>query len=328
MGVIRKIFSVPYEKRLLISSTVTLIISLLIAVGKILIGAFSDVTMCAVGVFNVLLMSAKSNCVIGAIKNDGSFKRYNTFTAVFLFLSGAAYTAYMTVAIMLHLQMRSYDMWQAITVAAIAFTELGVAIYGLIKTKRRGHYYRNIKIISLVSALVAIMTAQMAILSFTSAADYAVPNSASGIAVGVVTMLLAVFVYFAPQFSSVDREHNVFELVRPADNKIIDTASNAAQISLCKSKVYGGYTYSASVSGGTVDGHIVREKSCWHTLPLAVKILCVILSEILIFVWAAGYVVFFVRSVDMPSRLEKLMTANGFEKAKISEERRVEDEKA
>ncbi len=328
MKVIKKIFGVPYEKRLIVSSSVTLVISLLIAVGKILIGAFSDVTMCAVGVFNVLLMSAKSNCILGAIKNDGKFKRHNTFTAVFLFLSGAVYLTYMAVVLSLSLPDKRYDMWQAVTIAAIAFTELGVAIYGLIKTRRRGHYYRNIKIISLVSALVALMTAQTAILSFTSTVNYTVPNCASGIALGGVTMLLAVFVYFAPQCSIIDREHNVFTLVNPMDNGLVDMCGNTAEVSLCKSFVYGGYVYKAMISGNTVDGHITREKSCWNRLPLAVKILCVILSEILVFGWVIGYVVFFVRSVDIPSGLEKSMKKNGFEKIATEENIEPTDERS
>ena len=33
----------------------------------------------------------------------------------------------------------------------------------------------------------------------------------------------------------------------------------------------------------------------------------------MIFVWLFGYFVYFIRTVDMPKKLDKLMEANGFE---------------
>ncbi len=50
-------------------------------------------------------------------------------------------------------------------------------------------------------------------------------------------------------------------------------------------------------------------------MNVPLKILCCILSEILIFAWLAGRFIFFVRSVNLPKRLEKIMTENGFIKA-------------
>lgn len=313
MNIFKRIFSIPYEKRTLYTTSISLLFSVCIAIGKILIGAFSDVTMCAVGVFNILLITAKSNCVIGAFKSDGKFKRRNTFIAIFLFLSGAVYTAYMVISLVLRLPSKRYGQWQAIIVATIAFVELGMAIYGLNKTKRRGHYFRNIKIIGLVSALVAIMTAQTAILSFTSTSDMIVANSSSGIGLGVLTMLFAVFVYFAPRFSPIDREHNVFRLSTAGDNKLIDMSSSADKIIIVKSKWYGDYAFDAKINGDVVDGHIVRERGAWKGLSTWLKVLFIILSEILIFVWAIGYCTFFIRSADVPNRLIGLMGENGFE---------------
>lgn len=310
--VISKIKSIPYEKRLIATSTVTTGVNTVIAASKIVVGIFSDLVMCAVGVFNILLMIAKITCIVGARKNKPFGKR-NMFTAVFLFFAGLVYALYMGASLVFDMPQKHYSMWTSIMMAAIAFAEMGVAIYGLIKTKRRGHYYRNIKIVSFVSALIAIMTAQVALLSFTENNHLTANNAYTGIGIGIVTMLLAVYVYFAPQISTVDREHNIFRLVDPRANKIADMTADRAEILLVKSKIHGDYVFSAETDGDLLDGHIKKTHGFWKGLPLVVKIIFIILSEILVFVWAISYAVYFFRTLDMPARLKKLMETNGFE---------------
>lgn len=311
-NVVTKIKSIPYEKRLLITSSITTSVNTLIAAGKILVGLFSDLVMCAVGVFNILLMIAKITCIVGAVKNKPFGKR-NAFTAVFLFCAGLVYAIYMGMSLVFDIQPNNYSMWSSTMMAAIAFTEMGVAIYGLIKTKRRGHYYRNIKIVSFVSALIAIMTAQIALLSFAGETDLALKNAHTGIGIGVVTMLLAVYVYFAPQISTVDREHNIFRLVNASENKLFDMTKERGKITIVKSKIHGDYVFDAETDGDIADGHIKKTRGFWKGLPLPLKILFIILSEILIFVYAISYLIFFFRTLDMPTKLRKLMEKNGFE---------------
>ncbi len=311
MKIIDKIKNLSYEEALLYSTAVTMCGGALFAVGKIITGIIFDPVLIAAGAFSVMLAVARLTCLIGAKKNK-EFRKRNTFTAVFLFLGGAAYTGYMIIPLKLGAAPKEYSVYMAVATAALAFGELGFAIYGLIKTKRKSHDYRNIQIINLASALISIMTAQIALLAFMKEDGAAVYNSYSGIGLGAVTMLMAVYVYFAPQFSTVGREHNVFRLSDGSLNRLVDLTCANAEILLCKSSIYGSYVYKFSVSGEEADGRIERSAGFWHKLPLLIKILFIILSEILVFVWLAGYAVYFVRSVDMPAKLKRIMEKNGF----------------
>ena len=84
------------------------------------------------------------------------------------------------------------------------------------------------------------------------------------------------------------------------------------ELSLCHSPVYGSYLYRASIKDEIIDGYIERKQSLWKRMHIILKILCCILSEILIFVWIIGRLVLFFRSINLPKRLEKRMYNNGF----------------
>lgn len=311
MKIIDKIKSLSYEETLIYTTAVTMCGGALFAVGKIIMGIIFDPVLIAAGAFSAMLAVAKLTCIIGAKKNKELRKR-NTFTAIFLFLGGLLYALYMSFSLYLDVTEKEYSMYMAVGTATLAFGELGFAIYGLAKTKRKAHDYRNIQIISLASALISLMTAQIALLAFMKEEGAGVYNSYSGIGVGAVTMLLAIYVYFAPQFSAIDREHNVFRLSDKSLNSLVDMTNANAEIMLCKSRIYGSYVYKFSVSGEETDGRIEKTKGFWSRLPLIVKILFIILSEILVFVWLLGYAVYFTRSVDMPGKLKRIMEKNGF----------------
>lgn len=68
----------------------------------------------------------------------------------------------------------------------------------------------------------------------------------------------------------------------------------------------------SQIQESRIDGSLVKTDGLLRRLNVAWKIVFIILSEILIFVWLFGYVVHFIRTVDMPKKLDKLMTANGF----------------
>ena len=81
-----------------------------------------------------------------------------------------------------------------------------------------------------------------------------------------------------------------------------------------RSKVYGSYIYCATIANGQVNGNIERGTTLWKRMHILLKILCCILSEILLFVWLIGRLIFMFRSINLPGRLENEMSKNGFEK--------------
>ncbi len=90
-------------------------------------------------------------------------------------------------------------------------------------------------------------------------------------------------------------------------DKLVD-----CEVEIEDSTVYGSYIYRASIKDGIIDGYIEREQSLWKRMHIILRILCCILSEILIFVWIIGRLVLFFRSINLPKRLEKSMYNNGF----------------
>lgn len=309
-----KFRSMTYEERLPWLAMITTGVSFLISVVKLLVGVFSDPTVIAVGIFGLVLVSVKIQCILGIKTDKHTFAYRNAAVAGRIFTAGVVYIVYMAVQLRYGLFAGEYDRRGAIAMATVAFCEMGVAVYGLVKTKRLGHLYRDIKIISTVSAMSAMLTAQIAIMSFTDAmhGNAARANCISGINIGVITILLAVLVYFAPKISTVDRHHNVFALTDAARNGIIDMSAVSVGLAVRKSRIYGDWVYKAQIQESRIDGSLVKTDGLLRRLNVAWKIVFIILSEILIFVWLFGYVVHFIRTVDMPKKLDKLMTANGF----------------
>lgn len=151
--------------------------------------------------------------------------------------------------------------------------------------------------------------------SVTGIVDIA--NAFTGIGVGTFIALCAIYILFAPKISVIDREHNVFVLQNAAENKLIDLNAETIKIRLSRSPVYGSYIYRAAICGDVIDGHIVREQSLWKRMHVAWKTVCCILSEILIFVWLTGRMIFFFRSINLPKRLEIKMKNSGFAEVEI-----------
>lgn len=301
------------EERIVATTILTMTISGLMAVGKILVGLFNDYILAVIGIYNLLLLLAKLQCVLG-IRKKGTFSSRNTAVAILLFLAGLLYLLYSIRMILFDVKSPEYSMFISIMIAFVSFVELGVAIFGLVQTKQKGHFYRDIKIINMVSALTAIMTTQIALLAASESTMGATYNGYTGMGIGIATVLLAIYIYFAPTISLVDREHNRFLLCRAEQNREIDMQEKTVKISLCKSRFYGGYYYEAEITENVVDGYIKKAPGFFGKLHLFWKILLLVLSEILIFVWLAGYFVFFCRSANMPRRLEAFMQQNGFEK--------------
>lgn len=309
---IRKYRDMSYEQKTLLITVTGLCISAVLAAGKFVIGLLTDYNLCGVAVYTAAILLSKLECVLG-IKNDKkSFKQSNLLISVFLFISSVIYVCFMCRMFFTGRAAKQYSINYVLLLALISFTELGFAIYGLIRTRSKGYLYRNIKIINLCIALIALLTTQMTILDFTASADMKFYNAYTGIGVGVFIAACAVYIFIAPYVCVTGRERNAFTLADVTLNKLVDMTKPTVSLTLCASRIYGSYVYIAAVGGKVVDGEIVRESSLWKRMRLPLKILCCILSEILIFVWLAGRAVFFLRSVNLPRRLEKRMNSNGF----------------
>lgn len=312
----RKYREMSFEQKTVLTTVLGLCFSAVFAGGKLVIGLLTDYNLCIIAVYTFAILLSKLECLLGVKSERLSFKTRNRLIAAFLLIASFLYTGSMCLILFIGRNAKDYGLIYVELIAFISFAELGFAIAGILRTKNRGHFYRDIKLINFCIALIAIMTTQTAILDFTGSANTDMYNACTGIGVGVFTALCAVYILVAPAISVTGREHNVFVLMDKEKNNLINTEGATVEVLLCRSRVYGSYVYRADVRGETIDGRILRGESLWKRMHLSLKILCIVLSEILLFVWLVGRLIFSFRSINLPGRLEKIMKNNGFDKEK------------
>lgn len=311
---IKRYIALSFEQRLILHTVIGLCFSAALAMGKFVVGLITDYNLCTIALYTFALLAAKLECVLGVKTNKRSFRTRNILVAVFLFISSLLYVGFMVRMFFLERTAQKQPLEYVLIIAFISFCELGFAIAGILRTKNKGHLYRDIKIINFCIALIAILTTQIAILNYTGMENRDEYNAYTGIGVGIFITLCAVYILLAPKLSVIDREHNTFELRDEEKNALVDMQSDTVEITLCKSAVYGSFIYRARVRDKLVDGHIVRGQSLWKKMHVSLKILCCILSELLLPAWLIGRFVLMLRSIDIPRRLKRKMIKNGFVK--------------
>lgn len=306
---IQKYRAMSYEDRLIVRASLGLCFSAALTSGKFLIGLFTDVNLCIIAVYTCAILLAKLQCIRGV--THPSQKRV-ILTSALLFFASVIYSAFMGSMAFVGRSHGKYGISHVVLLAAIAFFELFFAIRGMFRTRNGAYQYFDIKVIDFCIALIALLTAQIAILDFTVTARVDVYNSFAGMGVGIAIAVAASYILIAPRVQLAGRERQTFLLKEAQKNTLIDMKKATVTLMLCRSKVYGSYVYEATVTGSFVDGKIVQTAGLWRRMNLFWKIVCCILSEILIFAWLIGTAVYFLRSTNLPKRLQRRMAENGF----------------
>lgn len=164
------------------------------AAGKIAIGIYTfSVFLCISGLNSILAGYARRTYLDceKASKGD-SEKEYKVFLKIALFILGGsvAFTFYMA-RLFYYPDHVKYGTIPAITIATMAFTELGFAIAGVARTK--DILASAIKKLNLTSAFSAIVLTQVAILSFTQETDLSYFNAIGGIVFGGLSIIVSLF---------------------------------------------------------------------------------------------------------------------------------------
>ena len=259
-------------------------------------------------------MLTKLECYLGVKYPDKkTFDYRNKCVGMFLLIAGFEYAIYMARMIFTDVSIMNYDMVLGICVACVSFVELTIAIKGCFNSLGKGHYFRNIKLTSLCSALTAIVLTEVALTSFASETDLRAVNGIVGMIVGIVIILISIYIFIAPRISIVDREHNVYKLGEDAEFLKYEEI----KIKLTNSKFYRDYVYVGKVNDNMVDGHIIQEKSPIWSWNIYWLCLVILLSEILIFPYAIGALVFHFKCRNIISDLDKKMLEKGCAKIEI-----------
>lgn len=300
---------------------VTVAFSALMAIGKFVLGLFSGFVVSITGLFSFFILLAKVSSLIGIKKGDKALKAATVWTAVFLFAAGSLYLGYMGRAMFVETQNKGYSRIESIGVAAIAFFELGIAIYGLVRTSKTGFLYRDIKVVNFVSALAAIVTAQIALLSFEDHTGFY--NGITGSIVGLIAVASGLYVILSPRIGIRGNEEHSFSLMDADKNFLIEIEEGSFEVALCHDYIYGDISFKGEAKEGRYEGRITKGKGFWGKTPIWLKIVYIILSEILIFVYLIGYAIYLIRIWNMPKRLRKLFAENGFTEIPLKEKEEV-----
>ena len=140
MNVVRKFKDMSFEERSIFTVKFSIIFNSLVALGKFGLAIFNrDVFFFVAGVINILLMIAKIECYSGVKLNKKEDYSKNTIVAIFLGLSGVQYIIYMSRLIFGGVPLSDYGPIIGVMIAAVAFTELGIAGFGCFKAIGRGY---------------------------------------------------------------------------------------------------------------------------------------------------------------------------------------------
>lgn len=301
----KKYRTLTFEKRTILNTRISIIFNLLMAIGKFAL-AYFNLAFLVSGIVNVFLMLAKVECFLGETKPEKkSFFYRNTCIAIFLMLAGLQYGFYMGRLIFIDVELTKYNMVVGTIIAFVSFVEIGVAIKGCFNAFGRGHYYRNLKLISLSSALTALALTELAIMSFANSSDTRFIDGIFGVSVGVIIILLGIYVLFAPKISILDKRHQAYYMTEDMDS--IDDM----MIELTHSKFYGNFVYVAVAKSGMVDGYIFKKKSPIRYWNPIIKVMIIILSEILIFPYAIGGLISYFKSSKIMKILDGKMAEKG-----------------
>jgi len=315
---IKKYKSLSFEKKTMFMTFVSVFINALLAAGKFLLAFFASPFLIAAAIVNIFVMLSKIECFLGEkYPEKKSFDYRNKHIGFFLLCAGLEYAIYMGRMVFTDTEVMQYDMVLGILIACVSFIEMGFAIAGLFRAYGKGHYYRNAKLINMCSALTAIALTEVALTSFASETDTRVIDGIMGMCVGIIIVLIAIYIFVAPRISIVDREHNVYKAINNKDS----IKEEDVEIVLTNSKFYGNYTYVGYKKGDLIDGHIVKGKSPLFSWNIWWKITIILFSEILIFPYAVGALIFHFNSSTIINKLDNIMKEKNY--TKIIEEEEV-----
>lgn len=302
---IKKYRTLTFEQRTIFNTRFSIGFNALMAIGKISLTYFNFAFLVS-GIVNLFIMLAKVECYIGETQPEKkSFQYRNSFIGIFLMLAGLQYSIYMGRLLFTSVEVRQYTQFTGIMIAFISFIEMGIAIKGCFNAFGRGHYYRNLKLISLSSAFTAIALTELAIMSFASTTPSREIDGIFGVCVGGIIFILGIYILIAPKISILDQRYHQYYMTDDSD--IIQDFL----LQLTHSRIYGNFVFVAVVKSGCVEGWIFKHKSPIRHWNISVKIILIILSEILLVPYAVGALIFHFRSAHIVKTLNQKMSERG-----------------
>ena len=158
MKIVNYYRSLSFQEKTIFTAKLSILMNLILGIGKTILSFFFGVFFLVAAIVNYFIMLTKLECYLGIkYPNKKSFEYRNKCVGIFLLIAGLEYAIYMGRMIFTNVRIMDYDMILGIIIACVSFVELAIAIKGCFNSYGKGHYYRNIKLTSLCSALTAIV---------------------------------------------------------------------------------------------------------------------------------------------------------------------------
>lgn len=194
MGLIKKYIKIPYEHKTVFFAIFTMSFNYLWAAFKILSGVYLGSLFIIInGSFTLSIAVAKMICLIGLRKDSHeSVKKLYIGTTWLLLISNIVYIFYMSRMFSVS-ESIDFGNLTSLPFIFIAVWSLGLAIYGILRTKNKHPLINLIKVVGLLTALTDLALTQLVILNSEKVEQAHIINAISGVLIGAIGVIITVY---------------------------------------------------------------------------------------------------------------------------------------
>jgi hypothetical protein len=195
--------------RVVLFAKLSMGIHVVTALAKIIFGLSTlSLFLCLNGFFNIGIFSAKilavrshkCGCKSGSLDLDASKSRsFDCFrkVAVIILASSSACLVYYLSLLLNGGEIAAFDMYIAIAIATITFTEIGVTLQGIISTRKENEpVIEAIRSTNLATALIAVVLTQFALMSFAFEGNALFYCALTGVVFSCLCACIGLFMLF------------------------------------------------------------------------------------------------------------------------------------
>lgn len=293
-----------YENKSIFYTRLTLIGNLCWIALKIVLGFFVSYVFLASAIFQAFILIAKGYLYFVIQKRDYAKPFDYHFVGIITCFASILYGLYF---LSIRDNLKNYEMSVALVYAVVAFSEIGVSLYGIFKTKKGVPLFRILKMLSFSVALTSLVLCQRAICSFADTkGEMEFLNQNMGFMVSIIIFMISLYIYFGAHLG---RDNCFYTYKGYLEGDLFIT----------KSRLYPNYYYKYVSDDNLITGKIEIDRNPIFHKNILLTIIIIILSEILIFPYLIGLLIFQIRCNSIGKKLDNIMTKNGYLKLHITD---------
>lgn len=293
-----------YENKSIFYTRLSLLGNLCWIALKIVLGFFVSYVFLASAIFQIFILIAKGYLYFTIQKRDYAKPFDYHFVGIITCVASILYSFYF---LSIRDNLKNYEMAIALIYATIAFSEIGVSLFGIFKTKKGVPLFRILKMLSFSVALTSLVLCQRAICSFAdTVGEMEFLNKYMGFMVGILIFLISIYIYFGDKLG----RDNCYYTYKGSLN---------GDLFITKSRLYPNYYYKYTSVDDLIIGKIEIGKNPIFHKNIILTIIIIVLSEILIFPYLVGLLIFQIKSNNIGKKLDNIMSEKNYLKLHITD---------